>query len=169
MILKDDCIGLLVRLEDEGVSKNEVNKNLSKLLTAKDMSDPKAIEVLKFIAANKGIAAINFFEGLRQKHNKYNSPLYTNIMKFSLQEIDGSINGNEVATTLASLLTQIFLYNNKIDDNLFLKQVRASEISSALAEYSSNGDLSKCMSLLSILKSDIMVLEYLNNRRELDF
>jgi len=167
MILKDDCIGLLVRLEDEGVSKIEVNKNLSKLLTAKDMNDPKAIEVLKFIAANKGIAAINFFEGLRQKHNKHNSPLYTNIMNFSLQDIDGSINGNEVATTLASLLTQIFLYNSKIDDSLFLKQVRANEIANALAEYSSTGDLTKCMSLLAVIKSDIMVLEYLNDRREL--
>ena len=88
-------------------------------------------------------------------------------MNFSLQDIDASINDNEVATTLASLLTQIFLYNSKIDDSLFLKQARANEIANALAEYSSTGNLSKCMSLLAVIKSDIMVLEYLNDRREL--
>ena len=167
MISKDDCIGLLVRLEDQGVPKAEVNKYLSKILTAADWNDPKAIEALKFIAANKGLAAIEFYEGLRQKHNKHNSPLYTNIMKFSVDNIDKTVDGNELAVTLASLLTQIYLYNSKINDNAFLKQVRAAEIAEAIASFSATGDLTKCMTLLAVIKSDIMVLEYVNDRREL--
>ena len=161
-----DCTGLLVRLEDQGVNKAEINKNLAKLYAAKSWDDPKALEVLKFIVANKGIAAIEFFESLRQKHNKHNSPLYTNIMGFDAHAVD-VLDGNKIATTLSSLLTQIFLYNSKINDDIFLKQARANEIADALADFSTTGDLTKCFTLLAVIKSDIMVLEFLNNKREL--
>ena len=64
MITKQDCMTLLVRLEDNGVQG--INNYLNKLLLSKEVP----IEVLRFIAKNRGLEAVNFYEMLRKNYNQ---------------------------------------------------------------------------------------------------
>ena len=96
MITKNDCLTLLVALEDKGIN---IDLQMKKLITAKEIP----IDVLKFILDNRGVEVANFYEMLRKKHNQKKSPLYHNIVK-ELSDIE------EVITTLACLLVQITLY-----------------------------------------------------------
>lgn len=154
MITKNDCMSILVKLEDKGIN---VNTYMRKLLISKEVP----LDVLQFISKNQGIEVTNFYEMLRKKHNKSKSPLYTNIVKEVEEE-------EKVLTTLSSLLTQILLYSNKLEDKeSFLKEVRASEVTQVLQNYFVDGELESCLSLLKLIKADLMVLEYINGRREL--
>ena len=47
-----------------------------------------------------------------------------------------------------------------------MKEVRAEEISRALNEYFKQEDLSLATHVLKAVKTDLLVLEYLNGRRE---
>ena len=156
MINKNDCMTVLVELEkSRGVN---INKYLTKLLMA---SEPP-LEVLKFISDNHGSDITNFYEMLRKNYNNKRSPLYINIVR----EITDP---NDVLTTLTSLLTQILLYSRKLEANrdIFIREARAEEITRVLNNYFKNDDLEKCISLLRLIKSDLMVLEYVAGRREL--
>jgi hypothetical protein len=154
MITKNDCLTLLVALEDRGV---DINSSMRKLVTSKDIPT----EVLKFILDNRGIEVANFYEMLRKKHNQKKSPLYHNIVK----EVTDT---DEVITTLACLLVQITLYSNKLPANkeIFQREVRAEEITRVLNTYYSTGDLSQCLALLKLIKTDLLVLEHISGRRE---
>ena len=155
MITKNDCLSILVRLEDEGIN---INPYMKKLLVSKEVP----LEVLRFISQNRGIEVSNFYEMLRKKHNKNKSPLYTNILK-EISEPE------EVVTTLSCMLTQIILYGQKLTNpDTFYKEVRAEEISRALNEYFKEEALENCIKLISLIKSDILVLEYISGRRELE-
>lgn len=158
MLSKNDCISLLVKLEDRGVSKKDIDKYITKTIV--DGNVP--IEALKFIVANNGIKAVDFYEYLRKKHNKDKSPLYTNILSDNPKD--------DVITTLSCLLTQIVLYSNKLteDKELFLHDVRAEEITRVLNIYFGTGSINECNTLLGLIKTDLQVLEYLNNKRSLD-
>jgi hypothetical protein len=153
MITKNDCLTLLVSLENTGV---DINPIMKKLVTAKDIP----IDVLKFILDNRGIEVANFYEMLRIKHNQKKSPLYHNIVK----EISDP---DEIITTLACLLVQISLYSNKLTSSkeLFKREVRAEEITRVLNEYYATGSLEQCVALLKLLKADVAVLEYISGRR----
>lgn len=155
MITKNDCLSLLVSLEDRGIN---VNDQMKKLLSSKELP----IEVLKFISKNRGIEVIDFYEMLRKKYNQKKSPLYKNIIK----EIEDP---EEVITTLACLLVQITLYSNKLTTNreLFQREVRAEEITRVLNNYYNTGSLDACIALIKLLKSDLLVLEHIGGRREL--
>ncbi len=155
MITKNDCLSILVSLEDRGI---EVNSQMKKLLASKEIP----LEVLKFIDHNRGIEVTNFYEMLRKKYNQKKSPLYKNIVK----EIDDP---EEVITTLTCLLVQIALYSNKLATNreLFQREVRAEEITRVLNNYYSSGSLESSISLIKLLKSDLLVLEHISGRREL--
>jgi hypothetical protein len=155
MITKNDCLSILVSLEDRGIS---INDQMKKLLTAKEIP----LEVLKFIADHRGIEVANFYEMLRKKHNEKKSPLYKNIVK----EIEDP---EEVITTLACLLVQITLYSNKLTSNkeLFQREIRAEEITRVLNNYYNTGLLEPCLTLIRLLKSDVLVLEYISGRREI--
>ena len=155
MITKNDCLSILVSLEDKGIS---INDQMKKLLTAKEIP----LEVLKFIADHRGIEVANFYEMLRKKHNEKKSPLYKNIVK----EIEDP---EEVITTLACLLVQITLYSNKLTSNkeLFQREIRADEITRVLNNYYNTGLLEPCLILIKLLKSDVLVLEYISGRREI--
>lgn len=157
MITKNDCLSILVGLENKGIN---IDAYMRKLLVSKDIP----IDVLKFIAQNKGIEVCNFYEMLRVKHNKNKSPLYTNILKETSDE-------NKIITTLTSFLQQITLYNSKLESVMeksrFIKEVRAEEVTRVLNSYFKTGELEKCSTELSLIKRDILVLEYLNDRREL--
>jgi hypothetical protein len=154
MINKSDLMTVLVTLEDRGV---DINSSMRKLVTSKDIPT----EVLKFILDNRGIEVANFYEMLRKKHNQKKSPLYHNIVK----EVTDT---DEVITTLACLLVQITLYSNKLPANkeIFQREVRAEEITRVLNTYYSTGDLSQCLALLKLIKTDLLVLEHISGRRE---
>jgi len=155
MITKEDCMSILVKLEDKGV---DINQQILKLATAKEVP----IDTLKFIASHKGIEVINFYEMLRKSHNQKKSPLYTNLLK---EQTDT----DEVLTVLSCLLTQIVLYSKKLTDTRqsFLKEVRAEEITKVLNNYFKNDDFTTCENLLKLIRTDILVLDYINGRREL--
>lgn len=154
MITKNDCLTVLVALEDKGL---DINQPMKKLITSKEIPH----EVLKFILDNRGIEVANFYEMLRKKHNDKKSPLYHNIVK----EIT---NPEEIITTLACLLVQITLYSKKLPTNkeIFQREVRAEEITRVLNNYYSTGTLDNCLALLRLLKSDLLVLEHISGRRE---
>lgn len=155
MITKNDCLSILVKLEDSGITG--VDPYIKRLLISKEIP----LEVLKFISDNRGIEVGNFYEVLRKSHNQKKSPLYTNILKEVTEEAD-------VVTTLSSLLTQILLYSKKIENkDLFFKQVRAEEITRVLDTYFETGLYEDCKTLLNLIKSDLLVLEYIAGRREL--
>jgi hypothetical protein len=155
MITKNDCLTIMVSLEDRGV---DINSQMKKLLTAKEIP----IDVLKFILDNRGIEVANFYEMLRKKHNQKKSPLYHNIVK-DITDPD------EVVTTLACLLVQITLYGRKLASNkeIFQREVRAEEISRVLNNYYATGTLDNCLALIKLLKSDLLVLEHISGRRDL--
>ena len=155
MITKNDCLVILVSLEDRGIN---IDHQMKKLLTAKEIP----IETLKFILDNRGIEVADFYEMLRKKHNQKKSPLYHNIVK-------DTTDPEEVLTTLACLLVQITLYSKKLTVNkeLFQREVRAEEISRVLNNYYSTGMLDSCLALMKLLKADLLVLEHISGRREL--
>ena len=155
MLNKNDCLVLLAKMGARGIN---VDPQMKKLLLAKEIPT----DVLKFIAQNQGIEAVNFYEMLRKKHNKQKSPLYTNILKEPQTEED-------IITTLVCLLTQITLYGNKLGEAKysFFEEVRAGEISTVLNNYFTLNDLTHGTDILKAIKLDLLVLEYLNGRREL--
>ena len=154
MITKNDCLTLLVSLEDRGIN---IDQQMKKLLVSKEVP----IEILKFILDNRGIEVANFYELLRKKHNQKKSPLYHNILK----EIEDP---EELITTLACLLVQITLYGNKLPANreIFHREVRAEEITRVLNNYYATGALDQCIALIKLLKADLVVLEHISGRRD---
>lgn len=154
MITKNDCMTLLVKLEDDGLN---VNTYLKQLMSSKEIP----IEVLKFIAKNRGIEVANFYEMLRRRHNQKKSVLYTNIVK-------DQDNISDILITLSSLLTQIALYAGKLENPAeFYKEVRVKEITKCLATYYETGDDSIILKLIQVIKNDLLVMEYIGGRRDL--
>jgi len=154
MITKNDCLTILVSLEDKGIN---IDNPMKKLITTKDIP----MDVLKFILDNRGIEVANFYEMLRKKHNQKKSPLYHNIVK----EIEDP---DEIITTLSCLLVQINLYAKKLTSNkeIFQREVRAEEITRVLNNYYATGALEHCLALIKLLKTDLIVLEHISGRRE---
>lgn len=155
MLNKSDCMSILIKLEDQGV---DINAQMKKLILAKDIP----IDVLKFIAEKQGLEAVKFYEILRKSYNNKKSKLYKNILD--------DINIEDVCVILSSLLLQIALYSSKLTDtkNSFLQEIRANEISEALADFYKSDNIEKCLVVLNAIKTDLLVLEYLNGRRELN-
>ena len=155
MITKNDCLTILVSLENRGVN---IDQQMKKLLTAKEIP----MDTLKFILDNRGIEVANFYEMLRKKHNQKKSPLYHNIVK-DITDPD------DIITTLACLLVQITLYSKKLTSNkeIFQREVRAEEISRVLNNYYATGTLDSCLALMKLLKADLLVLEHISGRRDL--
>lgn len=155
MITKADCMSILIKLEDQGVS---VDDCIKRLISSKEIPE----DVLRFIAKNKGMELCNFYEMLRKNHNQKKSHLYTNILK-------DQTSSEEAILTLSSLLQQVILYNKKLTsgNGAFLKEARAAEIASALRMYFEDESLDACLDLLKAVKTDLLVLEYLSGRREL--
>ena len=155
MITKNDCLSILVRLEDSGVAN--IDTYMRKLLVSREIP----LEVLKFISDNRGLEISKFYEMIRKNHNKNKSPLYTNIVREQSEVKD-------VTLTLSCLLTQILLYGNKLEQpEIFFKEARADEITRVLNEYFQTGFSENCNNLLKVIKSDLLVLEYIAGRREL--
>lgn len=155
MITKNDCLSCLVKLEDSGVQ--EARQYIKKLVVSREPS----IEVLRFISQHRGIEVSNFYEMLRKNHNQKKSPLYTNIVR-DIEDL------SEVIITLASLQTQILLYGKRLANSAnFYKEARAEEISRVLNTYFKTGEADGCLAMLKLVKSDLLVLEYIAGRRDL--
>ena len=155
MITKADCLSILVKLEDKGL---DINPYMKKLAISKEIP----LDVLRFISDNRGIEVSEFYEMLRKSHNQKKSPLYTNILK----EVNTP---KDIILTLSCLLTQVILYGSKLENaESFLKEVRAEEITRALNTYFKESSIETGATLLKLIKSDLMVLEYIRGRRELE-
>lgn len=158
MISKNECLTLLLKLEEQGL---DINKYMRATAVAKE----PPLEVLRFIAGNKGFEAISFYEMLRKKSNQKKSPLYKDILK-------GNFVGSDCITTLSCLLTQVVLFSSKIteetDKQRFLKEARAAEIAHALRSYFTEQNCELSLKLLGLIATDIKVLEFLQDRRQLD-
>lgn len=155
MITKNDCLSILTKLDESGV--RGVNPYMRKLIIARDIP----IDVLKFISDNRGLEVSSFYEMLRKSHNKKKSPLYVNILK----EMDDP---QEAIITLSCFLTQILLYGKKLENkDQFFREVRAEEVTRVLNCYFKTGLFEDCLNLLRLLKSDLLVLEYIAGRRDL--
>ena len=146
MISKNDCILLLIDLQENGV---DVSTHLMQLINSTEPS----IEVIKFINDNRQLDLSKFYEKLRKSYNAKKSVLYKNIVK----EIDDT---NDVLTTLSAMMTQILLFAKNVDDReMFLRHSRALDISRILARYFQTYDLTNCVKLLRIIKADLKALE----------
>ena len=155
MITKNDCLTILVKLEDSGIT--EAKTYTKKLMISREPS----IDVLRFISQQRGFEIGHFYEMLRRNHNKKKSPLYTNILK----EI---ADPKDIIVTLSSLLTQILLYGSKLENPIaFYKEARGAEISEVLNDYFNSGNLNRCLTMLKVIKSDLLVMEYIAGRRDL--
>ena len=144
MLNKSDCMSILIKLEDKGV---DINAQMKKLILAKDIP----IDVLKFIAEKQGLEAVNFYEMLRKSYNNKKSKLYKNILD--------DIKLEDVCIILSSLLLQIALYSSKLTDtkDSFLQEIRANEISEALADFYKSDNVEKCLAVLNAIKKDLLV------------
>lgn len=155
MITKNDCLSILTKLDESGVSG--VNSYMRKLLVSREIP----LEVLRFISDNRGLEVSHFYEMLRKSHNQKKSPLYTNILK----EIDDP---QEAVTTLSCLLTQILLYGKKLENrDQFFREVRAEELTRVLNNYFKTGLYEECLNIIKVIKADLLVLEYIAGRRDL--
>lgn len=155
MITKNDCLSILTKLDEGGVQG--VNQCMRRLLMSREVP----IDVLRFISDNRGLEVSRFYEMLRKSHNQKKSPLYTNILK----DVDDP---NEAVTTLSCLLTQILLYGKRLENrDQFFREVRAEEVTRVLNSYFKTGLYEECLSLLKLIKTDLLVLEYIAGRRDL--
>lgn len=156
MITKNDCMSILVQMEDSGINIDSYMRKLA-------ISPEIPVEVLKFISQNRGMEVQAFYEMLRKRHNQKKSKLYINLVK----EIDDPA---EVITTLTGLLMQINLYGRKLGEEAtaFYRAVRAEEISRIINDFYVNNQYENAVTLIKLIKADILVLEYIAGRRDLD-
>ena len=147
-ISKTDCLVLLNELQDRGIETSDVVRKLIKL------SEPN-IEILKFINDNRQLDLAAFYEKIRKSYNNKRSTLYINLMK----DPDVS-NINKVLTTLNSYALQVTLFSESVKDKqIFFRFARLQEVYQCLYYYTKTYDLTNCLKLLSLIKSDIKVLE----------
>ena len=96
-----------------------------------------------------------FYEKLRKSYNEKKSKLYVSIVK----EIEDP---TDVLTTLASMNLQILLFLKTVEDKdkkMFIKFSRAEEIVQVLENYYKTYDITNCIRLLRVIKSDLKALE----------
>ena len=149
MITKNDCLLLLAELKDRNIdTKPYVIKTLNN--TSVD------IEVLKFINKNRPLELGLLYESLRKRYNEGKSKLYKEIVQIDIKE------PKDMIVTLSSLLTQILLYSNKVENKqLFLKHSRADEITKVLYNYFDTFDLTLSVQMLNLIKADLKACELL--------
>lgn len=150
MLTRNDCLLLLSDLQEQGI---ETKPMLNKVLQSKSVDTT----VLEFIHKNKTLDIINFYIKLRKSYNSKKSKLYKEIVQIDEKQ------PKDIIITLSSLLTQIFLFSNQVEDKqLFLKHSRADEISKVLVNYCKNYDTTLCLQLLSLIRADLKALESVN-------
>ena len=151
MLTKNDCLLLLADLKNKGEDTSiYVKKTIS--------SNKIDLDVLKFINTKQPLDLVLFYQTLRRKYNTKKSKLYKEIVQVDEKE------PKDIVVTLSSLLTQILLYSNTIENKqLFLKHARADEISKVLLSYFQSYNLKLCTQLLTLIKADLKACEYVKN------
>lgn len=146
MISKQDCYLLLADLQNKGIDTTEI---LNQIVTTGEIT----LDVIKFINDNRQLDLTDFYETLRKNYNKKKSSLYINIVK----DIE---NPTEVLTTLAALNLQILLFSKHLENKqMFYRHARASEITAVLNNYYKTFDITNCIKLLRVIKTDLKALE----------
>lgn len=154
MITKNDCLLLLSELQDKGL---ETKPYVMKVLKDNNVN----LEVLKFINDNRKLELTEFYNFLRNRYNEKKSKLYKEIVQIDEKQ------PKDIVVTLSSLLTQILLYSNKVENKqLFLRHSRADEISKVLVKYFQDYDVQLCVSMMNLLKADLKACEYISKNRE---
>lgn len=150
MITKNDCLLLLSELQDKGL---ETKPYVMKVLKDNNVN----LEVLKFINDNRKLELTEFYNFLRNRYNEKKSKLYKEIVQIDEKQ------PKDIVVTLSSLLTQILLYSNKVENKqLFLRHSRADEISKVLVKYFQDYDVQLCVSMMNLLKADLKACEYIS-------
>ena len=151
MITKNDCLLLLSEISNKGIDTKEM---CNRLITHSGID----MEVLKFINKHRELEVNNFYNKLRISYNNKKSKLYKEIVQIDQKE------PKDIVVTLSSLLTQILLFSNQVEDKqMFLKHSRAEEISKVLTNYFKTFDTKICIQLLTLVKADLKALESLRN------
>lgn len=151
MITKNDCLLLLAEISDTGIDTSDY---ITKTLRNRSVD----LEVLKFINDCRPLDLTIFYNSIRKRYNEKKSKLYKEIVQIDEKK------PKDVVVTLCSLLTQIVLYSNKIENKqLFLTHARADEISKVLTNYFKNFDIQLCIQMLSLIKADLKACEYINS------
>ena len=146
MISNKDCIILLNDLANKGIDVTEMKRRAY-------MNKNVEVEVLEFISKYRPLDIANFYEKLRRQYNKKHSKVYMSIVKEDLSP-------KEVMITLSSLLTQIMIYANELDNpELFLKHARVNEITKVIELYANDYDLINATNLLYLIKADLKAFE----------
>lgn len=147
MITKNDCLLLLAEIEDKGIDTKEM---CNLLLTHSSIN----MQVLKFINDHRELELSSFYNKLRKNYNDKKSKLYKEIVQIDQKE------PKDIVVTLSSLLTQILLHSNQVEDKqMFLKHSRAEEISKVLSHYFKTYDTKLCIQILTLVKADLKALE----------
>ena len=147
MITKNDCILLLSDIDNKGINTKEM---CNKLIAHPGID----MEVLKFINEHRELELNNFYNTIRKNYNNKKSKLYKEIVQIDEKE------PKDIVITLSSLLTQILLFSNKLENKqLFLKHSRAEEISKVLSNYFKTFDTTICIQLLKLIRADLKALE----------
>ena len=149
MLTKNDCLLLLVEIGNKGIDTKDMG---NKLFSQSGID----MEVLKFINNHRPLELSDFYNTLRKNYNNKKSKLYKEIVQIDQKE------PKDIVITLSSLLTQILLYSNKVENKLlFLKHARADEISKVLSNYCKTYDTTLCIQILSLIRADLKALESL--------
>lgn len=149
MINRIDCYQVLFELKKNGV---DVEAQLKMLSTSPTVPS----SVIKFINENRPMYIREFYETLRKKGNDKCSKLYKNIVKEKQED------ALEAVKTLTSLLTHLMIEAQKIDQRditSFYTQARASQISTAIQQYFTQGEIQKVFEEIKRIREDIKILE----------
>jgi len=155
MISKSDVVLLLTELKDKG-------EDISDDITTLYKSENIPLDILRKINNSRPLSIIKFYEKIRQSYNKKHSKLYINIMR---SDENATQEAKTILTTLSGLLNQILQF--ECDDKpMFLKHVRADEITRALEIYFKTFNIDPSYRLLKLIKADVFVMELVSGHRK---
>ena len=155
MLQKNDLVLLLSEMQEEGY---DVEKEITELISSPSIP----LNILKLVNDNRPLAVTSFYERVRRNHNEKKSDLYKNIMK-ETTEVD------KILTTLSSFVLQVNLYARYLENSdvqSFYKHSRVEEVTRVLNNYYKTYDLTSCIKILRLIKSDILAFETVNGRRK---
>ena len=155
MLQKNDLVLLLSEMQEEGY---DVEKEITELISSPSIP----LNILKLVNDNRPLAVTSFYERVRRNHNEKKSDLYKNIMK-ETTEVD------KILTTLSAFVLQVNLYARYLENSdvqSFYKHSRVEEVTRVLNNYYKTYDLTSCIKILRLIKSDILAFETVNGRRK---
>jgi hypothetical protein len=155
VLQKNDLILLLSKMQEDGFN---VEKEITELISSPNIP----LNILKLVNDNRPLAVTSFYERIRKNHNEKKSDLYKNIMK-ETTEVD------KILTTLSAFVLQVNLYARYLENNNiqgFFKHSRVEEVTRVLNNYYRTYDLTSCVKILRLIKSDILAFETIRGRRK---